>query len=260
VFKKPEELPPKTSKDKESDEKRKEYGSYMRLNAYDRHVKFINEYVLRFGKSAPPLDTSHHKTDHDVLKRNYKFIREGSEDTSNWEVRMALKYYNKLFREYCLADMSRYKEGKIGLRWRTQQEVFLGKGQFLCGNKKCNEKKELKSYELNFAYVEDGEKQNALVKLRVCPDCANKLNYKEIKEEKKKKERERKRQKLDTTSEENKAEEEGEKEEKEEATESKQPEELQIPTTVSADAWKQKPTLEKTKDDEFDEYFDGLFL
>jgi len=112
-------------KDKETQEKKKSHGTYMRLNAYDRHVKFINDYVLRFGKSAPPLNTEHHRTDHDVLKNNYKFIREGSEDTSNWEVRMALKYYNKLFREYCLADMSRYKDAKVGLRWRTQQEVFV---------------------------------------------------------------------------------------------------------------------------------------
>ena len=33
---------------------------------------------------------------------------------------MAVKYYNKLFKEYCIADMSRYKTGQIGLRWRTQ--------------------------------------------------------------------------------------------------------------------------------------------
>ena len=35
-------------------------------------------------------------------------------------MRMAVKYYNKLFKEYCIADMSRYKTGQIGLRWRTQ--------------------------------------------------------------------------------------------------------------------------------------------
>ena len=33
---------------------------------------------------------------------------------------MAIKYYNKLYREYALADMSRHREGKIGLRWRTE--------------------------------------------------------------------------------------------------------------------------------------------
>jgi protein FRA10AC1 len=33
----------------------------------------------------------------------------------------------QLFKEYALADMSRYKEGKIGLRWRTEREVIAGK-------------------------------------------------------------------------------------------------------------------------------------
>jgi protein FRA10AC1 len=32
-----------------------------------------------------------------------------------------------LFKEYVLADMSRYEEGKVGLRWRTEKEVIEGK-------------------------------------------------------------------------------------------------------------------------------------
>lgn len=39
-------------------------------------------------------------------------------------------------------------------------------GQFLCGNKRCEKQDGLKSWEVNFAYVEQGEKRNALVKLR----------------------------------------------------------------------------------------------
>ncbi len=55
--------------------------------------------------------------------------------------------------------------------------MFSGKGQFICGNLKCEERIGLKSYEINFAYLEEGEKKNALVKLRVCPSCASKLNF-----------------------------------------------------------------------------------
>lgn len=29
--------------------------------------------------------------------------------------RLAKKYYEKLFREYCIADLSRYKENKVAL-------------------------------------------------------------------------------------------------------------------------------------------------
>lgn len=38
-------------------------------------------------------------------------------------------------------------------------------GQFQCGNKRCENQEGLKSWEVNFAYVEQGEKRNALVKL-----------------------------------------------------------------------------------------------
>ena len=48
-------------------------------------------------------------------------------------MRLARRYYSKLFREFCIADLSRHKEGRVGLRWRTQREVVAGKGQFICG-------------------------------------------------------------------------------------------------------------------------------
>lgn len=38
-------------------------------------------------------------------------------------------------------------------------------GQFQCGNKRCEKQEGLKSWEVNFAYVEHGDKRNALVKL-----------------------------------------------------------------------------------------------
>jgi len=108
-----------------------------------------------------------------------RFIRtEEDNDDEDWEKRMAKKYYDKLFKEYCLADLTRYQEGQIGLRWRTQKEVFVGKGQFICGNKKCDTRQELCSYEVDFIYAEDGQKKNTLVKLRVCPPCAELLNFK----------------------------------------------------------------------------------
>ena len=45
-----------------------------------------------------------------------------------WEQQMAKRYYDKLFKEYCLADLSRYREGLVALRWRTEKEVLEGKG------------------------------------------------------------------------------------------------------------------------------------
>ncbi|XP_060260611.1 uncharacterized protein LOC101105041 isoform X3 [Ovis aries] len=106
------------------------------------------------------------------------------------EKRLAKKYYDKLFKEYCIADLSRYKENKFGFRWRVEKEVISGKGQFCCGNKCCDEKEGLKSWEVNFGYTEHGEKRNALVKLRLCQECSFKLNFhhrrKEVKSKKRK--------------------------------------------------------------------------
>ncbi|VDP02084.1 unnamed protein product [Schistosoma margrebowiei] len=42
--------------------------------------------------------------------------------------RLAKKYWEKLFKEYCLIDLSRYKENKFGMRWRLEKEVISGKG------------------------------------------------------------------------------------------------------------------------------------
>lgn len=47
--------------------------------------------------------------------------------------------------------------------WFAISDIF--KGQFSCGNKHCDEEEGLKSWEVNFGYVEHGEKRNALVKL-----------------------------------------------------------------------------------------------
>ena len=81
-----------------------------------------------------------------------------------------------------ISSVSRYRENRIGLRWRSEKEVVSGKGQFECGNKKCSNREGLRSYEVNFAYTEAGEGKQALVKLRVCPKCTYKLNYRKEKE------------------------------------------------------------------------------
>jgi protein FRA10AC1 len=86
--------------------------------------------------------------------------------------------------------MSQYKTGKIGLRWRTEKEVISGKGQFICGNKHCDEKDGLASYEVNFCYSEAGENKQALVKLVTCERCADKLHYKRRKEKEQSEKRE----------------------------------------------------------------------
>lgn len=64
------------------------------------------------------------------------------------------------------------------MRWRIEKEVIIGKGDTICSEKKCAKTEDLQTYEVNFAYIEDELKKNALVKVKVCGFCAQKLNYK----------------------------------------------------------------------------------
>ncbi|KAI9246561.1 protein FRA10AC1 [Helicostylum pulchrum] len=147
-------------------------------DAYTRHKKLIKDYVQHYGLKPQSKIPSEYKTERDILYENHKFIREDNERSSTWEQRVAKKYYDKLFKEYAICELKLYKQGKIALRWRVEKEVVSGKGQFTCGSTLCESTDKLKSWEVNFGYMEDGEKKNELVKVRLCLDCSHKLNYK----------------------------------------------------------------------------------
>ncbi|CAG8462818.1 15278_t:CDS:2 [Funneliformis mosseae] len=186
------------------------------LDAYTRHKLFMRDYVNFYGNNGQPSNVET-KTEIDILKENHK--------------------------EYCIAELKYYKEGRIALRWRIEKEVITGKGQFICASTKCSNTSELKSWEVNFAYMEDGEKKNALVKIRLCPKCSNKLNYSkqhsEIKTEKEKK--------RESTSERSKKEREGNSED----IESQKLESVDNnPDDLSG----------RGKIEDFDEFFTGLFV
>ncbi|KAF3604706.1 hypothetical protein F2Q69_00034649 [Brassica cretica] len=131
------------------EERKQQYQAHIRgLNAYERHKKFLKDYVRFYGKDKPTEVKLPLKTDHDTLREGYRFIRSEEDDLNpSWEQRLVKRYYDKLFKEYCIADMSRYKTGQMGLRWRTEKEVMSGKGQFMCGSKQCHEIEGLASYE-----------------------------------------------------------------------------------------------------------------
>ncbi|KAH8857911.1 Protein FRA10AC1 like [Schistosoma japonicum] len=166
-------------------ENKKAYNSVIRhhllnLNAFDRHKRLINDYLQYYGGSWKDFqrDTSKDKTDVDVIREHGRFLWSEEDEPTSWSERLAKKYWEKLFKEYCLVDLSRYKENKFGMRWRLEKEVISGKGQFTCGNVACPAGSErLRSWEVNFVYQERGERRNALVKIRLCPPCSEKLNY-----------------------------------------------------------------------------------
>ncbi|KAL8555398.1 hypothetical protein ACS0TY_003273 [Phlomoides rotata] len=228
--------------------RQQQYQDHIRgLNAVDRHKKFLNDYDSYYGKQKSSRETLPVKTDQDTIREGYRFIMtEEDEMNPSWEQRLVKRYYDKLFKEYCIADMSHYKTGKIGLRWRTEKEVISGKGQFSCGNKHCDQKEGLSSYEVNFSYFEAGENKQALVKLVACERCAEKLYYKKLKEKEqlKQKESEKHRRKRDR---------------------SESDDDTSVYYGKSKDRRKGDKALasasdQKPDDDEnFDEYLDGMF-
>ncbi|XP_053306944.1 protein FRA10AC1 [Spea bombifrons] len=241
------------------------------MDAFARHQKFVNDYILFYGGKLEDFKRSRQndKTDFDVIRENHRFLwQEEDEEDLTWEKRLAKKYYDKLFKEYCIADLSRYKENKFGFRWRIEKEVIAGKGQFSCGNKRCDEKEGLKSWEVNFGYVEHEEKRNALVKLRLCPECSYKLNFhhrrKEVQPKKRKLQEDdgkpsRKRSKGSQTQEKSKRKEtSSDKQEDSSETDEKDEEDAK----TDAEFWRgpHQEAEEKSREEEFDEYFQDMFL
>ncbi|XP_017047861.1 protein FRA10AC1 homolog [Drosophila ficusphila] len=246
------------------------------LTAKERHNYILNHYVLNSSEDA---ESRRHKRDIDVIRENHRFLWEDDEvdtDSLSWEQRLALRYYRKLFKEYCIADLSRYKENKIALRWRTEQEVVTGIGQFQCGSRHCGERTNLRSWEVNFKYIEKGEPLNALVKVRLCPTHTDQLNYRTKKreyknqrrreKEERKADRKKKRRKLDVE-EETSSDNEEEKETKGTTTEPEQETNNKEPPTEESTAddqiWRQQPDLglePNTREQEFERYLEDLLF
>ncbi|KAL3943058.1 MAG: hypothetical protein SGBAC_002835 [Bacillariaceae sp.] len=104
--------------------------------------------------------------DQAILEEKYEFVPTEKGQTS-WQDRMVERYQSGLYKEYALADLSR--PGKVGLRWRTKQEVLEGIGERTCGNKACMATDRLITLRVPFAYMEQGVSKMDIVKLRLCP-------------------------------------------------------------------------------------------
>lgn len=137
--------------------------SYM--NPFEYHKFLMHHYVLKDGATKFDQEPKKFKTDRDVIYENMKFIWNEEDQPTSWEEKLAKRYYDKLFREYCICDLSKFQENKIANRFRIEKEIVSGKGQFSCGEKSCNEQVGLRTWEVNFAYIEKGERKNALVKI-----------------------------------------------------------------------------------------------
>jgi len=212
-------------------------------------------------------DTSNDKRDIDVIKDHHRFLWDEKDVDDSWEVQLAKRYYDKLFKEYCIIDLSRYKENQFGMRWRLEREVVVGKGQFVCANKKCEERNKLRTWEVNFGYIEAGTKKNALVKCRLCFECSYKLNFhhkrKELtkKKAKKRKHKKKSRRRSSSSSSSDSSESQDPKQKERKAEKEKEVENEKLEKEAS-EVWS-KPIEreeEKSRHDVFDEFLEDLLM
>lgn len=262
--------------------------------AYERHCTLLSWLPSRGENGGHVTQAARVKTDLELLKENHRFLRSDADDDSSWEARLAKRYYDRLFKEYVLCDLSGYKKGNVGFRWRTEAELVQGRGQFRCGHKPCLSKLGLRSYEVDFRYTEAGLQRRALVKVRLCQECAYKLHYRRLKAARKRRRKEearaqralRKRQRRgdDTTWEEAHAvgsdsvaaggegvdasdagsdafsdAAKGQREACDSIGREPQPSEAEKQLLESL-AWRGPDPAARTREDDFDEYFNDLFL
>ncbi len=132
------------------------------------HAAMYEHYSFLPNESSRVSNVSHARDADGNIVQNGPKSGDGS-----WQERMVSKYHEHLFKEFALADLS--IPGKIGLRWRTKEEVMSGRGESSCGNKSCKYKNdsadELITLEVPFSYKERGERKKELVKLRLCVNC-----------------------------------------------------------------------------------------
>lgn len=252
-----------------------------RSTAWERHEQLCS-WLKRQPTSAATAGKAL-KSDYQYLKEAHRFLRTEKDDDGSWESKLAKKYYDRLFREYVICELAGYKKGQIGFRWRTEHELYAGKGQFRCAQKRCESKLGLRSYEVDFKYVEAGENKRCLVKVRLCENCAYKLHYRKLKAERKEAKKRRKKEKKEGRKEPKRCKSEASsssrKKEDEEKVKLEKEEEKVKQEEISSDsdeeesdgepddaqkrrlealAWTGPDPEQRTRDDEFDDYFRDL--
>lgn len=109
-------------------------------SAWDRHQKYVTRYLQVYKRDGEKearqeqVDSTA-RNDWDVLKEKHRFLRDEEEGINEangfeYDIEVARRYYKHLFKEYAIADMKHYKSGNLALRWRSEDDVVDGIGQF----------------------------------------------------------------------------------------------------------------------------------
>eukprot|EP00056_Hartaetosiga_gracilis_P007310 m.106696 g.106696 ORF g.106696 m.106696 type:complete len:251 (-) comp12678_c1_seq2:186-938(-) len=149
---------------------------------FERNKQKMEDSIRWYGGNRQELENPviPVRNDFDVIAEENRFVWD-KEDEHNMtkEKQMAKTFHDKLYKEYVIINLSRYKTGQFGMRWRTEDEVLVGKGEHQCGSTKCEKREKLQTWEVVFKYKERGRDKSDLVKVRLCPKCSKRLNYRQ---------------------------------------------------------------------------------
>ncbi|WZY70187.1 hypothetical protein YC2023_002427 [Brassica napus] len=146
------------------EERKQQYQAHIRgLNAYERHKKFLKDYVRFYGKDKPTEVKLPVKTDHDTLREGYRygailFIRSEEDDLNpSWEQRLVKRYYDKLFKE--CAEKLYYKRRKDAERSESKEKKKQKRKRNRSSSEDDTEEEERRKGKRNKSKLEGGERE-----------------------------------------------------------------------------------------------------
>jgi hypothetical protein len=77
-------------------------------------VRILIKLVYRLIRGFSGFYRTKDKNDQDIIREHHRFVWDEDEDNADtWEKQLSKRYYDKLFKEYCICDLSLYKSGKV---------------------------------------------------------------------------------------------------------------------------------------------------
>ncbi len=83
-------------------------------SAYSRHVQAAQAYLAYYNGEVPTAGPA--RNERDILEAQHRFLRDDEEDEVNGkdeERQLARRYYEKLFKEFPVVELARWKERMV---------------------------------------------------------------------------------------------------------------------------------------------------
>lgn len=68
--------------------------------AYDRHQRYVNDYIKAYGRVETPVHVGPRRNDFDVIAERHRFVWEEGDEPgmADWEGVLAKRYFDKLYK------------------------------------------------------------------------------------------------------------------------------------------------------------------